>query len=208
MFFDFWKQKKHLIESAAILTAIGAIFLAIPLPENKIAENALINVQIVWFFIIIVSIITVFVNFLIFCVKLENAAEKINLDLSASLSLTVIFSLIWILYNLWIYIITMFRDEYLNFVKILYYIIAPAFLSFFIWTLTKFHFIYLKKKWLYYLVILSLSAILSGTFSLFIFATNLDFELYSFIFQSTIISLIIFIITILKNLYQLHKLKK
>ena len=41
MFKAFWEEKKHIIEAVGLFTAVGAIFLTIPTPDDTKAKIAL-----------------------------------------------------------------------------------------------------------------------------------------------------------------------
>lgn len=112
MFAEFWQKKKHTIELIGILTAIGALFLNIPLPENEKARLALINIQFIWLFILTFSMALLCFNFFYLAIKLEGAVkEKFRFDISDTISMAVSIVSVWLLYSLWQYLIILYTHQ-------------------------------------------------------------------------------------------------
>jgi len=120
MFKTIWKQKKDIIQLGAIIIAIGAIFLSINLPENnEVAREALLNVQFTWLLIISIILFILFVDiFVIVNIFLKKimVKKKINLGFLLFSSISIFFS--WILFNLWIYILNLYKESFKNFIDI------------------------------------------------------------------------------------------
>jgi hypothetical protein len=119
MFKSFWDEKNYIIQTVGILTAIGAIFLTIPLPSNQPAKELLLNIQFVWLVIISISVGVLALNFWIFFYKYEEKIKErftIQYDNSFSFAFTAIAC--WLIYNLWKYILILYKDSLLQAMKI------------------------------------------------------------------------------------------
>ena len=112
MFTEFWQKKKHTIELIGILTAIGALFLNIPLPESEKARLALINIQFIWLFILTFSMALLCFNFFYLAINLEDSSkEKFKFDIPNTISALVFAISFWLIYSLWQYIIVLYIDQ-------------------------------------------------------------------------------------------------
>jgi hypothetical protein len=69
---DFWESRKHAIQLVGILCGVGALFLAIPTPENLLARPALFNIQFVWLLVVTISTTVLFVDL----IRLSDRWEK------------------------------------------------------------------------------------------------------------------------------------
>jgi cytochrome c biogenesis protein CcdA len=101
---EFWDKKKYLIQIVGYLTAIGALFLNIPMKDNQIANNALLNIQFFWILIITVCVILLLSNIFIFLMQTEKYLEK-RLKVETDFTISLIFFIlgIFFLFNLWKY---------------------------------------------------------------------------------------------------------
>ncbi len=125
---EFWEAKKHLIQLVGILTGIGALFLSITLPENIEARQALINIQFVWLIIITICLLLLFVNFIRLADFWEKSfKEKSRLDYTNTISLFIAATLLYLIFNLWTYMINLYKESIWNYLTIINY----ALLSFF-----------------------------------------------------------------------------
>lgn len=112
----FWDKNKHIINIAAILVAIGAIFLTIPLPQNEEAKEYLINVQLFWLIVISIMIIIILALFYSFSIAVEDKLEEKKFNISGALSFLVAISAFWFVGNLWKYILALYKEQYLELV--------------------------------------------------------------------------------------------
>lgn len=116
---EFWEAKKHLIQLIGILTGVGALFLSIKPSDNATANNALANIQFVWLIIITVSSIILFINFAKLGIEWEdNLKIKRGFDLTETISFFVLATLVYLLLNLWIYIINLYKNSFWDFFTI------------------------------------------------------------------------------------------
>jgi len=118
MFKDFWEAKKHLIQFIGILAGIGALFLAIPKPDNVKAGVALAHIQFIWLIILSISVVVLFIHFLGLVVKWEKEFDKKSgFDLTETISMIVSLTVIYLISNLWIYMINVYKDSLFDFMK-------------------------------------------------------------------------------------------
>lgn len=111
MFKEFWEEKKHAIEAIAIFTAVGAIFLTIPLPEKNLAgKEALLNVQMAWLIIITLSLIVLFFNLYVFLTKVEENIQKLSFSTGSFIMLGITLS-VWIVVGLWNYMVAVYASQ-------------------------------------------------------------------------------------------------
>ncbi len=115
---NFWEQKKHLIQLAGILTAIGALFLSITPPENETAANALLNIQFAWLIIITVALFILFMSLITLLIEIEEETKKkYKINIEETISFLMIFISGWILVNLWIYVFKLYKDTIVKFMR-------------------------------------------------------------------------------------------
>ena len=113
---EFWEAKKHLIQLIGILSGVGALFLSIALPENIEARQALINIQFIWLIIITICLIVLFVNFMRLADFWEKSLkEKNNIDYTETISLLIATTLLYLIINLWMYMINLYKESLWNY---------------------------------------------------------------------------------------------
>jgi hypothetical protein len=101
---EFWEKKKYLIQMVGYLTAIGALFLNIPMKDNQIANNALLNIQFFWILVITICVILLLSNVFIFLVKTEKYLEKkLGTEIDFTISLIFLILGVFFIFNLWKY---------------------------------------------------------------------------------------------------------
>lgn len=112
---EFWNQKKHLIQLLGILIGVGAIFLNIPTPDNQNALVALRNVQLAWLIIITISQAFLFWQLFSLTIRIEKRTKE-KMHLSTDAISTFFFGLaIWILWNLWSYMLSIYNTNLVSF---------------------------------------------------------------------------------------------
>src|SRR3989344_8352255 len=115
----FWEDKKHLIQLVGILLGAGALFLSIDSPENTAAKSALANIQFVWLLIITVGLSALFIEFVNLSGEFEKkVGERFRMDFSNTASYFVWTALLFLLYNLWIFIGSIYQDSFFSFMKL------------------------------------------------------------------------------------------
>ncbi len=120
MFEVFWNKNRHKIQFLAILTAIGAIFLSIPLPEDKKARVALLNVQSIWLIIISISVFLLFHSLWNLASTFEEKAKKKNkIDIGSTISVLIILIGFFLLSNLWVYLVGLYKEQLSQFLLII-----------------------------------------------------------------------------------------
>lgn len=211
MFAEFWQKKKHTIELIGILTAIGALFLNIPLPENEKARLALINIQFIWLFILTFSMALLCFNFFYLAVKLEKVTkEKFKFDISDTISMAVSIISVWLLYSLWQYLIVLYAHQLqslMNRISIVFSFFIPVFY------LELRSIIYHKISKKYFSFILSIVAcfIISLIPALWSQLEKLEFRKWDFLsalFFNTLIYMGILLIVSLVDYFSKKKSKK
>lgn len=115
---EFWESKKHLIQLIGILLGAGALFLAIPRPESFRAQDALANIQFVWLVFITCGVVVLFVQFFNLTVDAERRIrENYRIDVSETISLLIFLTLLYLVYNLWSYIIDLYKVSFIDYFK-------------------------------------------------------------------------------------------
>lgn len=191
----FWEQKKHIINITAIFIAIGAIFLTIPLPENKEAQDALMNLQLFWLIVISIMILILMVLLYSFFIKIEDNLERKKFDSSGAISLIVFMSALWLMQNLWKYIFVLYKDQYVKFISqivISFHMLYFGILIYVSDKLIKYYTKAKKKFFIYFFAVVIFSSII---FSLVISTIDLKFNMNDW-FDVAIIYLVISIILI------------
>ncbi|MDD5738809.1 MAG: hypothetical protein PHY72_02715 [Candidatus Pacebacteria bacterium] len=175
----FLEKNKTYFELIGVMAAIGAIFLTIPTPENDKAQNALMNIQLIWLIIISVSLLLLFYKFFRFFLLVEDLAEKNGLHFYSSLAVIPFFMGGLILYHLWRYIFIIYGSNYKG--SILQYLLGIVFsiyIAFTIFVSKKFIQDYLHKKIGPYLFkIFSYLLISSAVVSFLFYLLNLRFQI-------------------------------
>jgi len=114
---NFWNKKKHLIQLVGILTAIGALFLSIPLPENEKASFALLNIQAIWLLIISVSLLVLFINFWLLAEEFEEKTKIKHKFETNVLSTAILLIIIYLLINLYLYLFHVHKATLIKFIS-------------------------------------------------------------------------------------------
>jgi hypothetical protein len=118
LFGDFWRAKKDIIQFASILTGIGALFLAIPKPDNVTAAGALANIQFIWLLFITFGVLIVFINLWLFILAAESKAKnKFGFRSTESISLSFFGLIVWFLINIWKYTISLYEGSLAGFLQ-------------------------------------------------------------------------------------------
>lgn len=166
MFKDFWDKQKHQIQLVSILVAIGALFLSITPPESEKARSALFNIQLAWLIIITIALVILFVNFIALMSRAEGEASvKYKIPLELTISLLALFISVWILINLWIYIINLYREPLLKFFQASYFFISFSIFSTIIYWIAKIIFSKIRKVSISVILYLLMTSILLGFWS-------------------------------------------
>lgn len=188
MFKDFWDKQKHQIQLVGILVAIGALFLSITPPESEKALSALFNIQLAWLIIITIALLILFVNFIALMIRAEGEASvKYKIPLESTISLLAIFISVWILINLWIYIINLYREPLIKFFQQSYFFISLSIFSTVIYWIEKIIFSKIRKVSIAAILSLLMTSILLGFWSdLF----DLKFSFKSWVQNSAIVLVI------------------
>ena len=130
---EFWEAKKHLIQLVGILTGIGALFLSITLPENIQAKQALINIQFVWLIIITICLLLLFINFIRLADFWEKSfKEKSKIDYTDTISIFFSGTLIYLIINLWVYMISLYKESFWNYLTMVNYALLSLFGALFV----------------------------------------------------------------------------
>ena len=112
MFKEFWERKKGLIECTAFLVAVGALFLNIPLPDVETARISLLKVQLMWLFLITVSVGVLAVYFYIFALDVvHRIKERISLDMTVASTFFLLLGF-YMLWHLWWYMVILYEAEW------------------------------------------------------------------------------------------------
>lgn len=115
---EFWENKKHLIQMVGIMAGVGALFLSITPSENLKANEALANIQFVWLIIITISVILLFGSFIKLVDKWEKQVSKTDgLNLMDTFSILLSLTLLYLLINLWRYVINLYEESFWNFLQ-------------------------------------------------------------------------------------------
>lgn len=115
---EFWESKKHLVQLIGILLGAGALFLAIPRPESVKAQDALANIQFIWLVFITCGVVVLFVQFFNLTVDVERKIrENYRIDVSETLSVLILLTLLYLVYNLWSYIIDLYKISFIDYFK-------------------------------------------------------------------------------------------
>ena len=121
-FKDFWEQKKHILQFVAIICGVGALFLAIPEPNNLAAKNALLNLQFIWLVFITFGVIVLFFYIYTFTYEVEVAARQkygIGFFFQGSPSYIIMGFLVLFCLNLWKYAAALYPTPLRNFEGVL-----------------------------------------------------------------------------------------
>lgn len=118
LFNEFWNKNKNIIECVGILSALGALFLAIPLPENERAKEALIQVQFLWVFIISIAMMAFGWAFMKFAFKLNDYLEKkMSWNTNNFIGVFAAMVFLYVLTGLWRYMFALYQNEWTRFME-------------------------------------------------------------------------------------------
>jgi hypothetical protein len=210
MFKQFWKKKKDLIEAIGIITAVGAIFLAIPKPENELAQTALYNIQMIWLIIVSLAIILLFLNFLSLALRIEQEAEKkINYDFGGAFSILIFWLLFWLMKNLWAYMLALYKKELLDFMPLINQTIIGIIFAISFYFEKHLTNLYTKKELVnFYLILLGISTSSGILYSLWCQLSKLHFIWKSFLTDSLIFGAMIFLLNMIFIILRFRKANK
>lgn len=112
-FKKFWDSNKELVSFTGIVIAIGSMFLRVPIPEQLKAAEALQMIQFLSIFIMSIAIVWLWLSFLSFSYQLESHfSKKTGLNLSDTISNAVFMLIFYFVYNLWVYIISLYKTQW------------------------------------------------------------------------------------------------
>lgn len=211
MFKDFWENEKHIIEATGILTAIGALFLNINLPENELARNALLNIQMLWLLIISIMSILLFVTFWSLAIKIENKIEKkISQKMYYNIfGISIGMTGIWFLQNLWKYLFGLYKQELSNFLSSLSYVAFGVGLLIVVYFANKYTNYYSENKKVKYFFSVLLVSFLAGlVYSFLAEAMDLNFSFSSFLGRLFMSFELAFLLCLLETYLGIKKLSK
>ena len=118
MFKSFWDRKKYIVELVGIIVAIGALFLAIPIPEQERAREALMDIQFFFLLLITIGLLVFFDTFLLPLAKeLKIKVKTEDKFIINGLTLAVLSLFFWLIFNLWDYILALYESSLINFIK-------------------------------------------------------------------------------------------
>ncbi len=112
MLTEFWDKYQHLVETAAVLLAVSALFLSIPLPDDEKARTALQNVQFVWFLLTTVGALAVFILLWGFVFEAGATLDKRygwGDILGVAVFSLMLFVTTTLIFNLWSYMFAVYR---------------------------------------------------------------------------------------------------
>lgn len=114
MFKEFWDSKRHIVGAVGIVVAIGALFLAIPLPQdNAQARTALLNLQLIWLILISLGLIVLAWQTITFLFQVAPPGADLKTlppHLGYYARLSVWGLTFWILSAIWAYMWTLYRQ--------------------------------------------------------------------------------------------------
>lgn len=193
---EFYEKNRSLIQIVAYTTAIGALFLNIPKPENVQAQNILLNIQMFWLILITAGLSSIFVDFVVFIIYIEKELRKKEIPVFITFSLSTSFVVIWFLFNLWNYIFLSYSDNLSHFLHMLSPVLPLLLGTFFLMFIFKRKFSLFTEILSAVAVMSFMSAELSGTIEKY-FKYNLNWAtvyLLSFLlFSFTLLVIFIFI---------------
>lgn len=120
MFEEFWDKKKIMIQFTGAVTTIGALFLNISTPQNEAARTALANIQMFWLVIITTALTSLFVDFIFYIIRLERELSNRSLPVYGVFSAMVGATLLWLVLNLWSYILSLYTNPFVKFISMSY----------------------------------------------------------------------------------------
>lgn len=183
----FWNKNKHIINIAAILVAVGAIFLTIPLPQNEEAKKYLINVQLFWLVIISIMIVVILVLFYLFSIEIEKKLEEKKFNINGALSALVFISALWFMGNLWKYILVLYKEQYLKLASNLSYAITLFYFGLLVFVSEKIIPYYLSNNKKKFFLLSAIIVLLGSMGAAFIEAIiNLNFDITDWVLATEI----------------------
>ena len=119
MFSEFWKQNKHQLQFVGILIGVGALFLAIPIPEVEKAAEALQKIQFIWLLIVTISTTLLFVKLykLSRLYELDSRKSKDNFDFDETISIVIGVTIAYFVINMWAYAYSLYKEAFFDFVN-------------------------------------------------------------------------------------------
>lgn len=207
MFKEFWERKKHVIEATAIFIAVGALFLAIPLPvDNQNARQALLNVQMAWLLITTFAVIILFLNFYVIVARIESRIDKKNYDVGATASLIVLILFTWILYFLWKYMVAIYSAPLKSLFLWFKNPIMLIDLAFSLFISRELVGLYKESKKIKYYMLSFFYSIINGVILGSIMSLlELKFDLADLFYYASCFSVLTYILVILYSLYNIYR---
>lgn len=207
-FKNFWDKKKELISFTGIVIAIGSMFLRVPIPDNIKASQALGMIQFLSIFIMSVAIVWLWFSFLSFSYRIEShLSKKSGINLENTISNGVFMLIFYFIYNLWIYIVSLYKIEWQKFFNSLQATIGVLVIALIIYLTDKIYDIKDKISWFQIIIrllgssiLISLLPIMWSFFSKlqFVFKDSIRFYLRYILFYF-IIAVVMFLIRIYKD---------
>lgn len=128
-FKDFWEKKKHILQFVGIICGVGALFLAIPLPQNTEARDALLNLQFLWLIFIGLGVTLLLLHLFSFVSDLQSFAEAkygTRFYIIGAPTYIIIGFLITFFVNIWKYASAIYIEPLRNFEGIVITLIATS----------------------------------------------------------------------------------
>ncbi len=113
MFKGFWEQNKLAINFAGSITAIGGLFLNIPIPTQEPAKHYLANVQVFWLLLFTISLVYFSVSFIKFVFQSEKKLQgKYDIPTLGVFSISMAGVLLWVAASLLGYISALYSTSF------------------------------------------------------------------------------------------------
>lgn len=117
-----WKRIRHHFEFAGIVCGVGALFLAIPVPEKTQAANALLQLQFLWLLFIAIAVTSLLIQIgLIFSEIQTNVEQRFNGSFYIFGSPVFIVGVLLIVFciNIWNYAVAIYPVPFIHFAFLL-----------------------------------------------------------------------------------------
>ncbi len=205
MFHNYWEKNKSIVSFIALLITIGTLFLSIPTTNNKVAENALENLRILWLLIITIGVFAVFWTFIPFLSNLEKEFKnKLQINTRDTISSIVILLLFWFLLNIWSYTWSLYKIQFKSLMSFINFGIAVTFSTFIIFLVKKTKERFPKISPLFFEI--TYYIVITLTFSVWTFfisnSNTLKQYLFFLLFYAAIIAIPIFIAPGLRKIHR------
>lgn len=115
MFKDFWEQNKPTVQFAGFISALGGLFLNIPVPAQEQGKHFLANVQVFWLVLFFIGLVYLSASFVKFIFHTEKRLQgKYDLPTMGVFSFTVAAVLLWVTASLFGYISTLYSSSFVE----------------------------------------------------------------------------------------------